>query len=1076
MRYGLLGRLEIVGDDGQLITLAANKERVVLAALLLGANRLVPTSRLFDALWGDRPPDTANNALQVQVSRLRKRLSSASIDGEMLRTEPYGYSLTVAPGALDVERFEALIGVEKESPEEESSRLAEALRLWRGPALADVESDALAAEATRLNDLRWLARERRIEADLTLGRHLDVVPELEALVAEEPLREGVRRQLMTALYRSGRQADALAVYRQTRDVLAEQLGIDPGPALQELELAILNQAPELDLPAQARPHLVGTTLPAGTVTLVFTDIEGSTRLLSEIGAERYAEVLTGHRALVRGVVSEHRGVEIRAEGDALFMAFGRASDALACAESIQEALASGLVRVRIGVHTGEPLIVDGDYVGLDMHKAARICSAAHGGQTLVSQTTSKLVVSGLHDLGVYRLKDLDAPERLFQLGDGNFAPPRTLRQANLPVQPTPLIGRQRELDDLVMLVQRHRLVTLTGPGGTGKTRLGLQVAAELADLYDDGVWWVPLAAVSDPRLVLPSIAQTVGAREDLTGALAAKQMLILLDNLEQLLDAAPSLGELLAAVPGLTVLATSRERLAIAGEHEYAVDPLDEATATELFVTRARQVKPDFQPDDAVWEICRRLDRLPLALELASTRVKVLSTGQILDRLERRLDLLNTGGRDSPARQTTMRAALDWSYELLSDNERQLFRGLGVFPGGFHVDAAEAVCGGGLDDLQSLVDKSLIKAAEGRFSLLEVTREYALERLDEAGERDDNRRRHAEWFFRLGQASPEAIGAHTGLISARHLPWLERLRADTDNFRVAFAWALEHDVAAGIDLASKLLPVWQMRGQLAELARWLERALAVPGLDKNDRALGLRLYSNALNMTGQYARAREAIAESLEFARREGDLSGEANALRDMGNVEWAAGDLDTAIQLHQQALSIWRQIDYQPGTALALHSLGDDLRDAGEFASAEIYYRESVAMSLARDNSFGAVYSLHSLGDLGLDQGDAQAARQSYRESLSRAFELGDLRSQAYCLAGLACAAALDGDDGGAGWLWAVVESAERQIEACFEPKERRRYEAIVDPLVLSPGFRTGLADGQTMLLEQAVQKILAD
>ena len=397
-------------------------------------------------------------------------------------------------------------------------------------------------------------------------------------------------------------------------------------------------------------------LPTGTVTFVFTDIEGSTRLLSEIGSERFAERLMEHRRLVRAAVDAHGGVEVGTRGDSFFVVFLDARDALAAAGEIQHGLRQAKIRVRMGIHTGQPLVSGGDYVGLDVHKAARISAAAHGGQVLVSQTTRDDAGVELRDLGEHRLKDLSAPERLFQLGDGDFPPLRTLFHTNLPVQPTPLFGRQAEMAELVGLAESHRLLTITGLGGMGKTRLALELAGALADKHPDGVWWVPLAAITDAHLVMPAITSALDVSGDVTEYLAQRRLLLLLDNLEQVLDAGPYIAELLSAAPGVHVLATSRERLGLAAEQEFPLSPLSEPGAAELFVTRARQVKPDFQPDATIAEICRRLDRWPLALELASTRVKLMSTAQMLSRLSRRFDLLAAGRRDVPKRQSMMRA------------------------------------------------------------------------------------------------------------------------------------------------------------------------------------------------------------------------------------------------------------------------------------------------------------------------------------------------------------------------------------------------------------------------------------
>jgi hypothetical protein len=436
-------------------------------------------------------------------------------------------------------------------------------------------------------------------------------------------------------------------------------------------------------------------LPSGTVTFLFTDIEGSTRLLHEYG-ERYGELLADHRRALRKGFARHGGVEVDTQGDAFFVAFARASDALAAADEISRR--EGTVRVRIGLHTGEPTIGDEGYFGIDVHRAARICAAAHGGQVVLSETTRRLLDDvAVRDLGEHRLKDLGRPVRLFQVGDRDFPPLRSLNQTNLPAQPSPLVGRERELEELQALVVRSRVLTLTGPGGSGKTRLALQAAAEVVERFDGGIYWVPLAAIVDTQLVEPAIAEAVGAQDGLAEHVGNKDMLLLLDNFEQLVAAAPWLSELLTRCANLHVLATSRAPLRIAGEHEYAVEPLPDDDAVELFRERAAVS----EPLEAVTEICRRLDGLPLAIELAAARTRLLFPQQLLERLEQRLPLLTGGRRDAPERQRTLRATIEWSHELLGEEEQIVFRRLGVFVGSFTLDAAEAVCGAGIDSVDS---------------------------------------------------------------------------------------------------------------------------------------------------------------------------------------------------------------------------------------------------------------------------------------------------------------------------------------------------------------------------------------
>src|SRR5262245_48377941 len=420
-------------------------------------------------------------------------------------------------------------------------------------------------------------------------------------------------------------------------------------------------------------------LPRGTVTFLFTDVEGSTRLLHELGAEEYAAALGEHRRVLRAAFAAQGGVEVDTQGDAFFVAFPTAPGALAAAEDALAGLASGPIRIRVGVHTGTPLVAEEGYVGVDVHRAARIAAAGHGSQVLVSASTAALVgTDGLRDLGEHRLKDLSAPERIYQLGDGEFPPLKSLYRTNLPVPATPFLGRNRELAEVLGLLEDTRLLTLSGPGGTGKTRLGLQAAAEASDRYPDGVFWVPLAPLRDSNLVLETAAQALGATDGLAEHIADGTLLLLLDNFEHVVAAADGLAELLAACPNLQLLVTSRELLRVPAEQAYPVPPLEPDDGNELFLARAHAVDPGFAVSAAVPELCARLEQLPLALELAAARVGFLSPEQLLDRLAGRLDLLKAGRGVDP-RQQTLRATIEWSYELLGEAEQLLFARLAVF-------------------------------------------------------------------------------------------------------------------------------------------------------------------------------------------------------------------------------------------------------------------------------------------------------------------------------------------------------------------------------------------------------------
>ena len=485
-------------------------------------------------------------------------------------------------------------------------------------------------------------------------------------------------------------------------------------------------------------------LPTGTVTFVFTDVEGSTRLLHELGADGYAVALAEHRRVIREACARQDGVEVDTQGDAFFFVFETAPDGLEAARAGQEALVEGPIRVRMAVHTGAPLLTEEGYVGVDVHRAARIAAAGHGGQVLVSSSTAALVVGAeLRDLGEHRFKDLAAAERVYQLGQSDFPPLKSLYRTNLPVPATPFLGRADELASVVELLRRDevRLLTLSGPGGTGKTRLALQAAAEVAEAFPDGITWVPLAPLRDASVVAFATGQALGVPERpevepveaLVEAVQGKAALLLLDNAEHLLPGVADVIARLARVGGPTVLVTSRERLRVQGEQAWPVPQLSVSDAVELFLAQARRLDAGYQPSTAVEALCARLDHLPLAIELAAARTAVFSAEQLLDRIGERLDLLE-GPRDADPRQLTLRATVEWSYDLLDAGEQALIRSLSVFAGGCTFEAAEQVCDATPDRLQALLDKSLVRhraAATGRrYFMLETIREFAAEQLD----------------------------------------------------------------------------------------------------------------------------------------------------------------------------------------------------------------------------------------------------------------------------------------------------------------------------------------------------------
>jgi predicted ATPase/class 3 adenylate cyclase len=812
------------------------------------------------------------------------------------------------------------------------------------------------------------------------------------------------------------------------------------------------------------------SLPLGTVTLLFTDIEGSTRLLQELG-EEYADVLADHRRTLREEFSRHGGVEVGTEGDAFFVAFAKASDALAAAAAAREALAGGPIRVRMGLHTGEPLVTDEGYVGIDVHRAARIAAAGHGGQILVSQATRDLAGAGrLRDLGVHRLKDLAAPERLYQLDDGEFPPLKSVDQTNLPVQPTPFVGRERELAEVLALLASHRIVTLTGPGGSGKTRLALQAAAESVERYRDGVWFVSLAAVRDPQLIEPTIARVVGGPDDLHEFLAGKCTLVVLDNLEQLL---PDAAEIIAGLDA-SILATSRSRLNVAIEQEFPVPTLPVDDAAALFTQRARQLEPHFEPDAAVRRIAERLDGLPLAVELAAARVKVLTPAQILERLGRSLDLLTSGVHDAPKRQRTLRGTVEWSYQLLTAGEQRLFAHLAVFTGSFEIESAEAVCAAELDVLQSLVDKNLLRHGEdGRFFMLGTIKALALEKLGELPDPSALRRRHDDYFL----AVAEELDARERFSGMRDLSVvsLDRFERELPTFRAALAGLLEGGRSEGaLRLGAALWRFWLNRAQYRDAADWLERAPV------DDVTLPLNVRAAALAAAGGIAyythddvdSAERFWREGLELRRVQDDPHELGAALSRLASVAWRRGDFDGAIAYHQQALPLYEQAGAEAPRLTELHWLGDAYRDRGDYDDAERVLQE--AATRARELGFDQqlTSTLHSLGDLSLDRGDADTALQHFAEALVYAVSTASRRVQIYCVAGIGCALLEQGDDRAAARLWGIAEDQERRFGFRMLLTERQRYERLMSGARerLGPAYEAEHRAGAGLTLEQAV------
>ena len=630
-------------------------------------------------------------------------------------------------------------------------------------------------------------------------------------------------------------------------------------------------------------------LPSGTVTFLFTDIEGSTLLIEELGEEVYVEALMEHRRRLREAFGEHGGVEVDTQGDAFLYAFPAAGAAVASAAQGQKALASGPVRVRMGLHTGEPLLTGEGYAGRELHRAARIMAAGHGGQVLVSETTAAaLAGQPLKDLGPHRLKDLLEPIRLYQLVveglPGEFPRLRSLHQTNLPTPGTPFLGRDEELCELgsLLTAEDARVVTVTGPGGVGKTRLSLQAAAESTDAFVDGVFWVALAPLRDPSLLAPTFAQTLeiveqpdrSVTESVAAALAPKRALLVVDNCEHLLNAVTELMiELVQACPQLVVVCSSRERLGLRSERVFPVSPMTSSDAGLLFAERARAVEPSFVPDAHVPAICAVLDDLPLAIELAAARVRSLSPNAIRERLTERLPFLASRDRDRDERQRTLEATIAWSYDLLDPEERRVLRALSVFAGGCTLEAAENVAGADLDLLESLVDKSLLRhrvdeAGEDRYWLLETIREYAALRLRETGEDEPARHAHRTHFLeRAAAIAGDRFFSHDG----SEVPLF---RADRANFRVVLLEALTRDDAAtALSLVASLAHIWHRSGEVADGYRLAQAALRLVGGNDADRGRAAHLAGDMAVELAEYDQAECLLSQAEEVATALDDLT-----------------------------------------------------------------------------------------------------------------------------------------------------------------------------------------------------------
>ena len=764
--------------------------------------------------------------------------------------------------------------------------------------------------------------------------------------------------------------------------------------------------------------------PVGTVTLVFSDIEGSTKLLEELGTDAYRDALAEHRRIVREAYGRYSGYEVDYEGDAFFYAFASASDAVAAVAEAMAGLAHGSIAIRVGIHTGTPAPDPPKYVGMDVHFAARVMSSAHGGQVVCSQATAEAVDFELTELGEHRLKDISEAVPLFQLGAGSFPPLKTISNTNLPRPASSFLGREAELEQvLARIEQGARLVTLSGPGGTGKTRLALEAASSLVGAYKAGVFWVGLATLRDPSLVTETIAQTLGAKDSLSSHIAERQLLLLLDNLEQVIEAAPGLAALLSACPDLTLLVTSRELLRVSGEVEYAVPPLAEPEALALFCERSQ-----LEPSAEIAELCTRLDSLPLAVELAAARTKALSPAQILERLSQRLDLL-TGGRDSDPRQQTLRGTIEWSYDLLSPGEQELFARLSVFAGGCTLEAAEDVTDADLDTLQSLVEKSLVRFSNERYWMLETIREYAADLL--AGGADGaSRGRHAAWYLALVEEARHDMDD----LSRRDA--VTRVESELANVRGSLSWFRETErPSEELRMLRALSKFWLSRDHLAEGEALLAEALARIPDDGSELRLRVELALGEIEMRrGKPRDARPRVEHWLEWARDQDDPSEVAYALSSLASISMREADFTTSVALLEEALEIAHPLENGRLRAYITGNLGYALSGVGRHEHAAALCRESLDLApTAADASVDRA----NLGLALLGLRDVDGASQQYRLALEQSLASGFFFVLADALVGAAVVALERGRFRAALTILASVDTLRSELGLDAEPLE---------------------------------------
>jgi predicted ATPase/class 3 adenylate cyclase len=1148
----LFGPFEVCLHGHPLPRLRYQKSQSLLALLALRPGAEVERDWLAGLLW---PESTERQALRNSLTDLRRALGP---EADRLRSPTlHSLALDLSGAEVDVLAFDAAIA------QGDRPALEQAVSLYRGP-LLEGSGEEWAFHERQVREQAYLRALETLAADALAGGAPAVAEGyLRRAVGVDPLREGAQRALMQVLAAGGNYGAALLAYRELRLRLHRELNAEPDPETKALFQQIRAEArrraqaipPSQSFPATApAPRLPPSLLVTeGTVTFLFTDIEGSTRLWEQ-HPESIRHALSRHDALLRHAIESQGGEVFKTVGDEVCAAFVTAPAALAAALEAQRALQGEAwdryfpptetgeerfgraaasdggrapggsrecpLRVRIALHTGAAEEREGDYVGPPLNRVARLLAVGYGGQVLLSQPTYELVRdalpdgTSLRDLGEHRLKDLVRPEHIFQLVSpdlpADFPPLHSLDVLpnNLPRQLTSFIGREREMAQVKEGLTASVLLTLTGTGGCGKTRLALQAAADLVEAYPHGVWLVELAALADPHLVAQSVASVLGIRElpgrplteTLIEALRPKQLLLVLDNCEHLVAACAALTDLLLhSCPRLQILATSREALGVSGERLFRVpslsapDPqqrvpvesLTQYEAVRLFIDRAVMSQPSFAVTNAnapvVAQICHRLDGIPLAIELAAARVKVLSAEQIMDRLDDRFRLLTGGSRTALPRQQTLRALVDWSYNLLSQPEQVLLRRLSVFAGGWTLAAAEAVCSGEgietwdvLELLTQLADKSLILAGEPvgqvRYQLLETIRQYGAEKLCGSDEAAVVQGRHRDWFTRLAEE------ASAGLKGADQAEWLARLETELDNLRTAIDWSIERDEAeAGLQLAGGIGHLGEIRGYLTEARARFARLLSLPEAAPHTevRAKGLWCLGHLARYQGDYEAARELVEESLSIGCELGDRRHIGHSYLVLGSVASCQGDYDAAQSFYKEGLVLFRELGDSYGIAWTLHNLACVTLWRGDHALACARFEEGLALFHGFGDKSGILECRFGLARVAIARHDWKSALSLLAQCMALCQELGAKVIGAQVFGGFAKLARVHGQAARAARLLGAAQALRDAMGAPVHAARRADHERQVSATRTAIGeeaFAAAWAEGQAMTFDQAL------